>query len=266
EDGTKTEKAKRGFDETGLPWFGKPDPILDPRIKKTLERKRYYLSDPKQVKQSLLGRADCPPFPDSLWLDVISGKYIDLDKVCAGRFSLAPESSLVQSIGDIDITVRGNGSAGRPTKQVQSVADWTLAFRSAKAAILFLYEERADELNTYEEFIMGQFSAMRTSEHRRVIELDKAIRKQAASFNNCTYSTIPNFNGLVTQYLNTIGLGSSNSYGSNSTVPTSNKRRREDNQDKQICRRFNRNQCVRACKFRHICIICEGSHQAKECG
>ncbi|KIJ36432.1 hypothetical protein M422DRAFT_51053 [Sphaerobolus stellatus SS14] len=105
EDGTKIEKAKRGFDESKLPWFGKPNPILDPRIKKTLERKRYYLTDPKQVKQSLLGRADCPPFPDSLWLDVISSKYIDLDKVCTGRFSLAPESSFVQSIGDIDITV-----------------------------------------------------------------------------------------------------------------------------------------------------------------
>ncbi|KIJ56287.1 hypothetical protein M422DRAFT_239512 [Sphaerobolus stellatus SS14] len=169
EDGTKIEKVKRGFDESKLLWFRKPDPILDPRIKKTLERKHYYLTDLKQVKQSLLGCADCPPFPDSLWLNVISSKYIDLDK----------------------------------------------------------------------------FSVMRTSEHRRIIELDKAIRKQAASFNNCTYSTVLNFNGLVTQYLNTIGLGSSSMLGSASTLSNPNKWRREDNQEKQICHHFNRNQSTK---------------------
>ncbi|KIJ53336.1 hypothetical protein M422DRAFT_242478 [Sphaerobolus stellatus SS14] len=181
EDETKTEKTKRSFDEIGLPWFGKPDPILNPRIRKTLKRKQYYLMDPKQVKQSRL--------------------------------------SLIQSIMDIDITVCSNGSTGRSAKQVQSVADWMLAFYSAKAAVHFFYEE----LNTYEEFIMRQFSVTRTSEHRCIIELDKAIRKQAISFNNCTFSTVPNFNGLIAQYLNTIGLRPSNSYVTPPTGPSSNK-------------------------------------------
>ncbi|KIJ50397.1 hypothetical protein M422DRAFT_245662 [Sphaerobolus stellatus SS14] len=50
EDQTRPEKSKHQFNNTGLPWYGKPDPILNLKIRKTLERKRYYLTDPKQVK------------------------------------------------------------------------------------------------------------------------------------------------------------------------------------------------------------------------
>ncbi|KIJ29977.1 hypothetical protein M422DRAFT_268542 [Sphaerobolus stellatus SS14] len=53
EEQIKSTKSKKGFNESGLLWFGKSDPILDPKIRKTLERKCYYLIDPKQVKQSL---------------------------------------------------------------------------------------------------------------------------------------------------------------------------------------------------------------------
>ncbi|KIJ29978.1 hypothetical protein M422DRAFT_268543 [Sphaerobolus stellatus SS14] len=172
----------------------------------------------------------------------------------------------MQPIGDIDITIHGNGNSGKVSKQVQNVADWTLTFRATKAVILFLYEEWADELNAYEELIIGQFSATKISEHCWVIKLDKAIRKQAANINNCTFSTVLNFNRLVTQYLDTIGLGSSSSFGHVTAGPTSHKCRREDTQDKQICHRVNKNQCIGACKFRHICILCEGNHQVKECG
>ncbi|KIJ42803.1 hypothetical protein M422DRAFT_253895 [Sphaerobolus stellatus SS14] len=135
------------------------------------------------------------------------------------QYSLVPDSNPVQSIEDINITVCSNGSSGKATKQVQSVANWTLSFYSTKAAILFLYEECTDELNIYEEFIMSQFTAMKMSEHHHVIKLNKAIQKQVASFNNCTCSTTQ----LLMQFLNTIGLKSSNSYGLSAAGLSSNK-------------------------------------------
>ncbi|KIJ36664.1 hypothetical protein M422DRAFT_261019 [Sphaerobolus stellatus SS14] len=230
EDQPKPNKAKCSFNELGLPWFGKPELILDPRIKKTLEQKQYYLTNPKQVKQPLLRQADFPLFPDSLWINVICGKYIDFNKVCSACFSLTPNSNLIQSIGDNNIAVWGNRNSGRTTKQVQNVTDWTLTFHTMKVTILSLCKEHMEELNIYEESVMGQFSAPKPSEHHHVIDLNKAIRKQATSINNCTYCTIPNFNGLITQYLNTFWLGSSNSYGPNPAGPLTSKWCREESQ------------------------------------
>ncbi|KIJ36663.1 hypothetical protein M422DRAFT_261018 [Sphaerobolus stellatus SS14] len=218
EDQHKPNKAKCGFNE----------------IKKTLEQKQYYLTNPKQVKQSLLCQADFPLFPDSLWINVICGKYTDFNKVCSACFSLTPNSNLIKSIGDNNIVLWGNRNSGRTTKQVQNVTDWTLTFHTTKVAILFLYKEHMEELNIYEEFVMGQFSAPKPSEHHHVIVLNKAIRKQATNINNCTYCTIPNFNELIIQYLNTIWLGSSNSYGPNPAGPLTCKWCREESQEQLL--------------------------------
>ncbi|KIJ26763.1 hypothetical protein M422DRAFT_272169, partial [Sphaerobolus stellatus SS14] len=52
---------KKGFDRSKLPWFNTPEPYLDPHIRETLERKRYYLANAKDIKIETLGRANCPP-------------------------------------------------------------------------------------------------------------------------------------------------------------------------------------------------------------
>ncbi|KIJ32986.1 hypothetical protein M422DRAFT_183765, partial [Sphaerobolus stellatus SS14] len=231
---------------------------LDPAVKETLERKRFYLANYKEVKRDLLGQADCPAFPDSLWHDVIVGNFVDLDKVYTGRYSLEPDTEFTQTIGDIDFRIRGNSSTSKSSKEVRTHSEWTVAFHSAKSAILFLYPNRKEEFAAYEAFIIGQFAATRPEEHRRVITLDKAIRKEAAKVNNCTLTTVPSFNAFGTQYLNSIGLGANS--------PTSlGKRRRDDIQDTPICRRFNRDDCAGPCRFRHVCLLCKGRHQAKDC-
>ncbi|KIJ28300.1 hypothetical protein M422DRAFT_270448 [Sphaerobolus stellatus SS14] len=214
----KTDDAKKSFDRTKLPWYSRPEPALDPIVQETLDKKHFYLANYKEVKRDLLGQADCPAFPDSLWHDVIVGNYIDLDKVYTGRYSLEADTEFTQTVGDIDFRIRGNGSVGKTVKEVRSHSEWTVAFHSAKSAILYLYPNRREELATYENFIIGQFAATKPDEHRRVIALDKAIRKEAARVNNCTLTTVPSFNAFGTQYLNTIGLGASSH--SSSTLRT----------------------------------------------
>ncbi|KIJ36422.1 hypothetical protein M422DRAFT_261161 [Sphaerobolus stellatus SS14] len=64
--------SKKGFDHSKLPWFNTPEPYLDPHIGDTLERKCYYLTNAKDIKIETLGCANCPPFPDGLWHNVIA--------------------------------------------------------------------------------------------------------------------------------------------------------------------------------------------------
>ncbi|KIJ29646.1 hypothetical protein M422DRAFT_268989 [Sphaerobolus stellatus SS14] len=170
-------ETKKVFDRSKLSWFKRPEPFLNPAVKETLERKRFYLANYKEVKHDLLEQADCPAFPDSLWHDVIIGNFVDLDKVYTGRYSLEPDTDTSKS-----------------SKEVRTHSEWTVAFHSAKSAILFLYPNRKEEFAAYEAFIIGQFAATRPEEHRRVIALDKAIRKEAAKVNNCTLTTVPSFN------------------------------------------------------------------------
>ncbi|KIJ51974.1 hypothetical protein M422DRAFT_243547 [Sphaerobolus stellatus SS14] len=114
----KTDEGKKMFDQMKLPCFNPPKTVLDPSVKETLDRKWFYLVNYKDIKCDLLGQADCPAFPDSLWHDIIVGNFVDLDKVFSRQYSLEADSEFTQSIGDIDLHIRGSGNANKPVKEV----------------------------------------------------------------------------------------------------------------------------------------------------
>ena len=60
-------------DESLYPWNNSPAgaELTDLLIAKTLALCANYLLDVKRAKNNLLVRADCPPFPDGLWTDVL---------------------------------------------------------------------------------------------------------------------------------------------------------------------------------------------------
>ncbi|KIJ37835.1 hypothetical protein M422DRAFT_177486, partial [Sphaerobolus stellatus SS14] len=167
-------------DRTKLPWFSRPEPILDLSIKEMLDKKCFYLANYKEVKCDLLGKADCPAFPDDLWHDVIVRNYINLDRVYNGCYSLEADTEFTQSIGDIELRIRGSGNTSKPIKEVRTHSEWTVPFHSVKNTVLFLYPNCKDEFVAYESFIISQFAATRPDEHRRVVPLNKAIRKEVA--------------------------------------------------------------------------------------
>ncbi|KIJ53091.1 hypothetical protein M422DRAFT_242196 [Sphaerobolus stellatus SS14] len=220
ENRAKQEPGKRSLDRTKLPWHNIPDPVLPPNLQDTLDRKRFYLANAKDVKIDILGRANCPALPDGSWHDVIVGNFVDLDKIHSQRDSLEADSEFIQSIGDMEFRVRDSSSAGKPSKTVKNQSDWIVAFQTMQTAVVFVYPGRKEELEAYETFMAGQFAAIRTEEHHRVIALDKALRKQAAKNNSCTLLTLPNFQAICTQQLNPIGRASAAKRMSLSTSPS----------------------------------------------
>jgi hypothetical protein len=105
----------------------------------TLSLKVNHLLDLKAAKSNLVSQLDCPNFPDHLWLDVLANRYVDLDKVSTGYYSLESDHRITESFGNVDITLLSGGGPSKPTKTVESHRDWSIAFAATKRAILYVY-------------------------------------------------------------------------------------------------------------------------------
>jgi len=75
--------SNSSINESLFTWADIPIPssILHPDIARTLALKANYIIDARHAKNDLIVRADCPNFPDTLWLDVLLDRFIDLDRV-----------------------------------------------------------------------------------------------------------------------------------------------------------------------------------------
>ena len=124
---------------------------------KTLSLKANHLLDIKAVKNDLISQINCPEFPDSLWTDVLSNRFIDLDKVYAGYYSLESDHKLTKTIGNIDITLSSGSGASRPSKTIETHGEWAITFAAAKRAILYVFPHRAKELARYECYNLIRF-------------------------------------------------------------------------------------------------------------
>ena len=252
-----TSTTKRSLDESKLPWFNKAEPKLDSCVQRRLERKREYLVDVKRVKQLILSRVDAPAFPESQWEVVIRSGHLDFNKLFSDRYSLGADAKVTQKLGEFEVSFPGESSA-KPTKSIASHGDWLHAFSIAKKAILYLYPERGDELDSYAEFIGRQFAATRPSEHRRVINLDQAICRRHAQDNRSSLADVGSFMDLYTQHMHSIGAGSD-------AQRTSSKRTYPGG-EVPTCNRFNDRTCTSVtCTYRHVCTKCQGDHPQKAC-
>ena len=134
-----------------------------------------YLLDIKCTKNHLLICANCPPFPDGLWTDILLDRYVDLNCVFTGYYSINSDSHHTQSLGDIKFVVN-SGSSTKPNKTVKNHGKWAIAFTVTRAAILFTYPHRSRELSKYKRYIVGQFTAiLDVTQHPCIVALDWAI-------------------------------------------------------------------------------------------
>ena len=255
----KQGKAKQGPPD--YVWLRRPpkSQSVEACISKTLALKAEYHIDLKAAKTNLITQPDCPNFPEGLWSDVLADRFVDLDKVYSGYYTLEPDHRHTETVGNLDITLTSGGGAGKPDKTIGTHGEWSIAFSAAKAAVLYAYPHRAEEFAQYEEFIIGQFSALDdVREHIKVINLDRAIRLRISRGNALSLISYGSFTDLFTRHL----------YSKPSTVERESKRSKSGVSTSQpICRRFNAGRCTSdGCKYRHICSLCSGRHQAKECG
>ncbi|KAF8575125.1 hypothetical protein K439DRAFT_1370690, partial [Ramaria rubella] len=267
-DDEGSTSQKRQSDESLYGWrhtYVAPVTInepVDPILERTLRLKQNYLLDSKYAKAELVGQRGCPEFPDSLWIDVFPDRFIDLDKIYTGAYSLNLEYKHTKKVGDVEIVLNTGESGLSPTKIIRTHGEWIIDFSSLKDAVLSAYPHRARELDDYQRFIVGQFAALQdTALHARVINLDRAIRLRVARSNVYLLTSFDKFNDLVTQHI-LAPAAIAISRGSNFK-----KQRRVFDSSVPICHRWNFGQCdPGTCRYQHSCLACGRGHQERDCG
>jgi len=139
---------------------------MDPQLKLTLKLKCNYHLNVKAGKSKIVTHPRCPMFPDNLWTDVLLGHFIDLNKVYSGYYALDMNYQLSQTISDFNISFNNRSNLSKPAKSIKMNEDWGIAFRHTKHAILFAYLHHSEELDKYEEYIIGQFAGVMVSQHQ----------------------------------------------------------------------------------------------------
>lgn len=173
----ETKSPRKSPDKSLYPWrniTALGDISFDPAVMRTLTLKANHLADLKQAKHNILVRHDCPNFPDGLWNDILADRFIDLDRVFSGYYSLDLDYRHTQTVGDIDITLNTGNTSSKPSKLVCNHGDWAIAFATTKAAVHFAYPHCTREFAEYEKFIIGQFAAVGDFSQTRVVNLNKA--------------------------------------------------------------------------------------------
>ncbi|KAI0039985.1 hypothetical protein FA95DRAFT_1684034, partial [Auriscalpium vulgare] len=125
DDGDEGVTGKRPLDESLLPFMrNAPAVALSPSQLRTLELKSNYLRDLSGAKQLILSRPDCPAVPLSIWKDVLSSAYVDLDKVFSGHYALDGDPRGLHKLGDFELVL----GSSKPDRHIRSHGDWMVAW------------------------------------------------------------------------------------------------------------------------------------------
>ena len=192
---------KKKVEEYDLPWVNHNKLLrveLWPELHATLDLLQAWLVSPKQVKASIFNMLRCPTFPDSKWLNLIQGKYIDLGNVFSGFYSTLTDDQQMESIREVKFKF-GTKDVSKP---VTTHGDWTIAFDLTQDTCLFIFTHKAKECKWYQHYILQQFTTKRESKHPRVITLDWASHKRVSECWNWLLSNFDQFNDLQTMHLN----------------------------------------------------------------
>ncbi|KAH9971974.1 hypothetical protein BGW80DRAFT_1173933, partial [Lactifluus volemus] len=140
--------------------------------------------DPKLVKKKVLASQGRPHFPTSVWSNIISNTYVDLNKLFDFHFTTdRPSKRLVQHFGQFDIVTN------------------ECAWDQYQEAVVFLYPHRARDVTTYAKHIVETFIVVGPFPDR-VIKYDKRIRSCLAESVGLLLSDTAAFNSDYTQFIN----------------------------------------------------------------
>jgi nucleoid DNA-binding protein len=236
--------------------------LLTPSQELTCNLVQNHLLDLKSSKRMVLGSKWVPEFPDSEWNNVPTGKAVNVDVVFSGMYSTITDNRTIENIGDLKLHFR----AAKPAKTVETHRDWVIAWRSVFKATKFIFPHCEAKLNEYNNYITSYFASIHPSAHLRVLNLNRAIRKQVGSVNNISLNEFGKFHYLETHHLQGHGAGES-------SIITKKRVKPKDGPDSSWrkadpCHLWNDGRCghqASACKFRHVCEICRGPHHKGSC-
>jgi hypothetical protein len=262
--GTNTSSKKRFPDESLFAWLANDETdstVLTLSQELTWKLVQNHTIDLKTSKPMVLSSIRVPEFLDSEWSNVLAGKAVNLDAVFSGMYSTVTDNRAIENIGDLEL----HFGAAKPAKTVETHGDWVIAWRIVFKATRFVFPHRETELGEYNDYITLYFASIHLTSHSKVLNLDKAIRKQVGSVNNVSLNEFNKFRYLETRHLQGHGSG-------NCGVATKDRAILKDGssswQKADPCRLWNEGKCpnhASLCKYRHICELCHGTHRKGSC-
>lgn len=146
--------------------------------RRTHELRVVYERDIEAAAQSLFASYERPRFPSGHWRHVLSGRFMDLDKLREDMHSLNACDSDIIPLGEgIDIRVKRTISRAK-ADTVINLDTWLDVWDQYADAVAFAFPMRESELNSYRGWIDNLFCSVKTP--RRVITLDKVIRREVS--------------------------------------------------------------------------------------
>ncbi|KAI0804719.1 hypothetical protein BC629DRAFT_1283564, partial [Irpex lacteus] len=221
---------------------------LHPDLQETLRCKKIYTQDVKAAKQILVCQPDCPQLPDPVWSDILTSKFVDLDRIFSALHSIDGDTAETYKVGDLELTA----GPSKPRKHIVTAGEWISAFERYKEAVLFCYPHRERELNGYAYHINRQFTAVGDAHALRVIHYDRSLRAEASRGNRFLLTDFHEWNHLYTAYIVT-------PTNLHHTPTAATKHERQDDRINEICQRYNQDRCPNAdddCRYNHICSLC----------
>jgi hypothetical protein len=185
----------------------------------------------------------------------------------ANAWSSGPNMSLNSpipsgNIGDLEL----HFGAAKPAKTVETHGDWVVAWRIIFRATHFIFPHWEAELEEYNDYITSYFASIHPSTHSKVLNLDRAIWKHVGSVNSVSLNEFHKFRYLETRHLQGHGAGESSAF------PKEKKKQRDAFDPAwrkfDLCHLWNDGKCnhqASACKYRHICELCQGPHRKGSC-
>lgn len=259
DDETKPSRKRPKLDESEMPWYkeeargrrsGRESCVQSSQMLRT------YGRDISKVKQWILTSTVAPTgFPPSEWENLLRGKPLNLDVIFSSLFHVLPVKENRGRIGDNEISL----GYTEPSRKVQNVGDWTVAWNIAARATEFLFRHRREELQSYGEYIQGEFSARRPEAHFRVLRLDQSIRNEVGGGTSVLLTDFDRFDKHRSAILSSDGL-----------FALQDQRAPGRSRTIELCHRFNSERgcpnTTSSCRYRHVCRRCgRGGHGEGAC-
>jgi hypothetical protein len=219
-------------------------------LQQTLDAVQAFADDPEYARSKIIRCRSKPEFPASLWKDIISNSFVDLDRVFDFHYTMDGEGQkLIQRIGDLQLVT----DSTKVDRRVRSCGDWTIAWAKYKAAVLFVFPHRQYELDKYGAHIENTFLSNPLGPDR-VLKYDRSVRTRAAESGCLRLCDTGEFFSDYNYLIINAGPGPRVSPATGGGQSGTSQR----DPSPEICRRFNFSSCrdARSCRYRHACIRC----------
>ncbi|KAJ7603712.1 hypothetical protein FB45DRAFT_1071116 [Roridomyces roridus] len=132
-----------------------------------------YSRDPKEMVRITRARLGCPRFTEVGWRCIVQGEYVDFDAVSLDFYGHAVTTSV----------------------------HWNQVWDDFEKAMLFVFNDRQQELITYAKYIRSLFTTMPSNLVHNAINCEKAIRSLIGSTRQLLFSDTSEFVQLERAYL-----------------------------------------------------------------